>query len=111
MRPHRLDHLDPQRSDAVVVDVRPEPAGQTDVVLAALVADADEAVEHVVVLVQPDVRGQAHLALGVAQAHVVAVVPLRIAAGHAGERLRDLVQRMFIESGEQGSLLSRRSVA
>jgi hypothetical protein len=38
----------------------------------------------------------------------VAVVPLRIAAGDAGERLRDLVQRVFIESGEQVSLLSRR---
>ena len=92
--------------DAVVVDVRPQPAGQADVVLPALVADADEAVEHVVVLVQPDVRRQAHVAVGVAQAHVVAVVPLRIAAGDAGEGLGDLVQRVFVESGEHGSLLS-----
>jgi hypothetical protein len=36
----------------------------------------------------------------------VPVVPLRIAAGDAGEALGDLVQRMFVESGEQRSLLS-----
>ena len=74
--------------------------------LPAVVADADEPVEHVVVLVQPDVRGQAHVAVDVAQAHVVAVVPLRIAAGDAGEGLGDLVQRVFVESGEQRSFLS-----
>ena len=61
-RAHRFDDLDPQRADTEVIEVRPEPAGQTDVVLAALVAEADEAVEHVVVLVEPDVRGQADVA-------------------------------------------------
>ena len=105
-RAHRFDDLDPQRPHAVVVDVRPPPPRQPDVVLPALVADADEPVEHIVVLVEPNVRGQADVAVGIAQAHVVAVVPLRIAAGDAGEGLGDLVQRVFVESGEQRSFLS-----
>ena len=75
-RLHRLDDLDAQRSDAVVVHVGSQPTGQPDVVLSVLVADAHEAVENVVVLVQPDVGGQAHVAVEIAEAHVVAVVPL-----------------------------------
>ena len=86
--------------------VGPEPAGQADVVLPAPVTDADEAVEHVVVLVQPDVRREAHVAVGVAQADVVAVVPLRIAPRHAGEGLGDLVERVFVEADEHDVVLS-----
>ena len=74
--------------------------------LPAPVADADEAVEDVVVLVEPDVRREAHVAVGVAEADVVAVVPLRIAARHAGEGLGDLVQRVFVEADEHGVVLS-----
>ena len=44
--------------------VRAQPARHADVVLATLVAEADEAVEHVVVLVQPHVGGEAHLPAG-----------------------------------------------
>ena len=84
-RAHRLDELDAQRPDAVDVQVGPQPAGQPDVVLTALVADAHEAVEDVVVLVQPHVGGQADVPVEVAQADVVAVVPLGIAPGDAGE--------------------------
>ena len=96
-RPHRLDDLDPQRTDAEGVHVGAEPARQADVVLLALVAEADEPVEHVVVLVEPHVRGQANRAVDVAHADVVPVVPLRVAAGHSGERLGDLVQRVLVQ--------------
>ena len=93
-------------ADAEVVHVRSQAAGEADVVLTAVVADADEPVEDVVVLVQPHVGGQADVAVDVAQADVVAVVPLRIAPGDAGERVGDLVQRVFVEPDEHGRLLS-----
>ena len=99
---HRRDDLDAQRSDAVVVEVGAQPSRQADVVLAALVTQADEPVEHVVVLVETDVRGETDVALGVAQADVVAVVPLRVAALYRGERVGDLVQGVFVEAGEHG---------
>ena len=77
---HRLDDLQPQRADADRVEVGAQPARQPDVVLAAVVAQAHEAVEHVVVLVEPHVRGEADVAVHVGAAHVVPVVPLRITA-------------------------------
>jgi hypothetical protein len=99
-RPHRLDELDAQWPDAVVVDLRPQPPGQPDVVLSTVVAQTDEAVEHVVVLVQPYVGRQAHRSVEVAEADVVAVVPLRVAAGDPGEGGGDLVERMLVESDQ-----------
>ena len=69
-------------------------------------ADAHEAVENVVVLVQAHVGRQADVALHVAQADVVAVVPLGIAAGDTGKRVGDLVERMFVEADEHGAVLS-----
>ena len=54
----RLDDLQPQRADAERVHVRPQPARQPDVVLPTVVTQAHEAVEHVVVLVQPHVAAK-----------------------------------------------------
>ena len=80
-----------------------QPAGQPDVVLAARVADADEAVEHVVVLVEPHVRGEADVAGDVGSADVVAVVPLRVAALHRREGLGDLVDGVLVRAQQHGA--------
>ncbi len=54
-RLHRLDDLQVQRPNAQLVHPWAQAARDTDVVLAAFVAQAHEAVEHVVVGVQPQV--------------------------------------------------------
>ena len=97
-----LEDLDPQRSGAERLHVRPLPARDAHVILATLVAKAHEAVEHVVVGVQPHVRGERHRPGLVGAAHVMPVVPARVAAAHRRKGLGDLVERILVDAQQHG---------
>ncbi len=100
----RLDDLEPQGPGAELFHVGAEPARDAHVVLPTLVSEADEAVEHVVVGVQPDVRRECHRPGLIGGADVVTVVPTRVAAGNGGERVGDLMERVLV--GAQQHALS-----
>ena len=102
----RLDDLQPQRSGAEVLHVRAQAARHTHVVLTAVVAQAHETVEHVVVGVQADVRRERDRAGLVGGTHVVAVVPARVAPGDRRERVGHLMERILVEPKQHADSLT-----
>jgi hypothetical protein len=105
---HRLqgtEDLEPERPHTEVLHVGTQSARQPDVVLLALVAQADEAVEDVVVLVEAHVRREAHQPVGVRGADVVPVVPRRVAVHPTSERLGDLVVRVLVGAEQHAGTL------
>jgi hypothetical protein len=97
-RPQRLDDLQPQRADGQRAHVRSQPARNPDVVLLPRAPDTHKAVHHVVVLVQPQRRGECHLTGHIAETEVMPVVPGGVSSTNPGEGRRDLVVGVLIHS-------------